>query len=400
MGLALTADDNVPCSLSSNYGNLACLPMPGTLAEVSWTSSGKSSSMREGQVLCEPHFLDSRLPQPACPRYIARNQLQELASLGFELYSGCEMEFILVDSNTKKQAYSNDKVHFFDNVVFNAFKDVIYATDMALKKLGVQVETYQVEYAPGQFEAAMTPAKGIKAADCTFHFRQVWKEMLPMLRPGMVPLFMTKPYAETNGNGMHYNHSLLHLGHGENAMYDPESSDNLSDVARHWIAGLLKHMNAITALMCPTVNCYRRLHSPWAPHMIDWGIEQRTASIRVKNVDPSGTYVECRVPGGSANAYLVQAAIVAAGIDGLVNKMHCPASNEVETSQLLPETLQQALDGLQSDAVVTNALGEEFIKWFVTIKEREIAYLEERGKKDDLDEEGKLRMEWDLYCRL
>ncbi len=398
-GLPLTEGDNIPSSLSSNYGNLACLPMPGTLSEVSWTSPGDSNSVREGQVLCEQYWYDTNLPQTACPRYIARNQLQRLASLGYELYSGFEMEFILADSSTKKPVFAKDKVHFLDNTIFNAFKDVIYGIDDALKKLGVQVETYQVEYAPGQFEAAMAPAKGIEAADSAFHFRQVWKEVLPMLRPGMVPLFMAKPYSETNGNGMHYSHSLLHLGHGENAMYDPESSDNLSDTARHWIAGLLKHMNATIALTSPTVNCYRRLHSPWSPHIADWAIEDRTAALRVKNVDASSTYVECRVPSGSANTYLVQAAIVAAGIDGLVNKLQSPPSGKHQTSQLLPETLQQALDELEADAVMAEALGQEFVRWFVIIKKREITYFGEQVGKC-LESEEKLDREWEKYSRI
>ena len=115
-----------------------------------------------------------------------------------------------------------------------------------------------------------------------------------------------------SSSGLHYNHSLWTLD-GKTALFDPSASDQLSDIARYWIGGLIKHSAALTALCSPTVNCYRRLHGPRLPDKANWGLEDRNASFRVKNYSEQGTYFENRIPGGSCNPYLVLAATVAAG---------------------------------------------------------------------------------------
>lgn len=160
-------------------------------------------------------------------------------------------------------------------------------------------------------------------------------------------------------------------------------------MARHWIAGLLKHLKALTAICCPTVNCYRRLHIIPTPNRVDWGYDDRLATVRVKaDGGPSGTYIENRLPASAANPYLVLAATVAAGVDGLVNRLECPPARRVDNAKgdggnesVLPNTLPEALAALEEDSVVVEALGKEFVTWFVRVKrELEVDRLQDTAK--------------------
>ena len=218
---------------------------------------------------------------------------------------------------------------------------------------------------------------------------------------------MSKPFTDTFGNGHHYSHSLWFSAASnveeneavKNAFYDPNAENCLSTVARHWLAGLIRHAPALTALCSPTVNCYRRLHVPWSPDFSDWGLDDRMAAFRVKAGHREATYIENRIPGGSSNPYLVLAATVAAGIDGIVNKLECPApKSDSSVFAKLPESLPEALEALENDDVMRKSLGEEFIRWFAEAKrESEISKIsqivDETGRAD-------IEVERDFYSCL
>jgi len=196
---------------------------------------------------------------------------------------------------------------------------------------------------------------------------------------------MTKSVLNDMCNGQHFNHSLWSKNSKENAMFDVKQPDKLSAVAKQWIAGLLHHADSLTALCCPTVNCYRRLHTPFAPDKADWGIDNRKTAFRVKTMSASETYVENRIPSGSANPYILLAATVAAGISGIKNKMECPPERQ-ENERSLPMSLEDALVALEKDEVMVKALGEQFVKWFVKIKrELEINVLRGKGFEEELN---------------
>ena len=137
----------------------------------------------------------------------------------------------------------------------------------------IDVETFQTEYAPGQFEMAIKPTFGISSSDNTFRFKEAVKEMAR--DKGKAVTFMCRPFTDGVNNGFHYNHSLWRTD-GSSAFFDGSKEEGkLSELAKHWIAGLCAHAPAMAALCCPTVNCYRRMHTTWAPHRADWGIENR-----------------------------------------------------------------------------------------------------------------------------
>jgi glutamine synthetase len=189
---------------------------------------------------------------------------------------------------------------------------------------------------------------------------------------------MTKPWIDQSASGCHFHHALYRADDDSNAFDDPGSPYGLSDVARQFIAGQLAHAPALTALFAPTVNCAKRyrLYS-FAPTNATWGLEIRTVGLRIKGVRGANTHVENRIPCAASNPYLVIAGAIAAGIDGIRNKLEPPepvagmAYGMAGVTEL-PATLGAALDALEADGVLREALGEEFVKLFVAVKRHEI----------------------------
>ena len=243
------------------------------------------------------------------------------------------------------------------------------------------------------FELVGRPTDGIRSADDAFTLKEGVKEFFQ--QRDMQATFMTKPFRKSSSSGLHFNHSLWSIDGDENAFYDGGLDDNLSAVAGYWLAGLTTHAPALAALCSPTVNCYRRLHQPWAPHTANWGIDDRNVACRVKNDGNSGTYVENRIPTSASNPYLVLAATVAAGVDGIVNKLECPPQRDVNATTL-PGTLEEALHSLKTDKAMVELLGSEFVDWFVKIKmETEVKILGD--VKFNIEEEEDMQLEKELY---
>ena len=263
------------------------------------------------------------------------------------------------------------------------------------KTARIQVETWHLEYHPGQIEITLQPEMGLQAADNWLVFRQGVKETA--LLHGLIATFMSKPFMiDDTGSGSHFNHSIWTHG-GENAFWNPEAEDNLSEFARHWVAGLLAHAPAMTALCNPTVNCYRRLHRPFTPHLANWGIDDRTTIVRVKNHSQKSTYAEGRLPSSAANPYIVVAAYIAAGMDGVKRKLPLPAKADMEATKI-PVSLKEAVDALKADKVLVEALGKKFIEWFCEIKEEvEVKFL---GATTDVNDEGVFAREREMYMKL
>ena len=187
-----------------NLGNMFLKPMPGTLHSLPWVTSGNH---RVGEVFCEtfwtPPFREGA-PQDACPRYVARRQLDQLRQLGYQLYSGFEAEFYITDANGKPVYTGHD---MFVNSMFSEFEPFLYSMDEKMAAAGVDVATMHTEYGDGQFEMALAPKYGIESADQLFLLKQAVKEMSKQ-HHGWQATFMTKPFLDKSGNGLHYSHSL------------------------------------------------------------------------------------------------------------------------------------------------------------------------------------------------
>jgi len=379
--------------LEVRFGNAVLRPIPGTLHPLPWAAEGKH---RIGEVFCEafwmPPYHDGA-HQGACTRYLARTQLERLSELGYRFLSGHEAEFFMYHKNGEGEVTSRPMFHgvdIFSSLLLAEHEELVCSMSEGLSAAGVDILSMQTEYASGQLEFATVPKFGIESADQMFKLKEAVKEM--SFQRGWQATFMTKPTSEPGCcSGMHFSGALWT---GEkNAFHDPETNE-LSAIGRHWAAGLVKHAPALTVLFSPTVNCYRRLHTPFAPDVADCSWENRGSMLRIVTASPRTTYIENRLPSSAANPYVVMAATVAAGIDGLVNRLELPS----ETEEKLPSSLEEALAALEADKVLSEALGEEFIRWFLKLK-REVEIAKVNKAKEDVHVRDEIEVERELYFK-
>ena len=261
------------CVLETKYGNSYSKPMCNNIVELPWAGTDK---FKIEEILCEPMWQDGTI-QEACPRYVARKQLQNLESMGLKLMCACEAEFLLVKDG--KPLF--DGTDYCTHVRFRDVEELMLTLDSNLRKCGIESETMEVEHSPGQVEFAFVPKFGIEAADNMFSFKTAVKEIAK--KPEITAVFMSKPFAgEDASSGTHFNHSLWNTQTNRNAFYDPNETDHISSLGKYWIGGVIKHMEAITALCCPTVNCYRHLHTPWVADKKDWDFDSRLVFFAYK----------------------------------------------------------------------------------------------------------------------
>lgn len=349
----------------SGFPDSHLIPDLGTFQILPWAD-------HTARILCEPHYIDGR-PALAAPRYVARKLLQELSDLGYRLLSGFEYEFYVVDAKTRQPPFHG--IQIFATLRNNFDQAFVHEILRGMSLVGVDIITSNAEYGPGQLEINFAPSDGILAADNAFTFKNGVKEIAQ--QRGMMASFMTKPWIDQSANGCHYH---LSLWQGDrNAFADASSPDGLSEVCRQFIAGLVAHAPALTAFASPTVNCAKRyrLYS-FAPTNATWGFENRTVGVRVKATRDERTHLENRLGGGSSNPYLLMAATLAAGLDGIRNKLapHAPVqamAYGMTGVTDLPTRLDDALAALESDQVLQQALGGEFVKLFTAVKRHEVA---------------------------
>ena len=359
-----------------HFGNAIVRPVLTSIHRLPLVTVGQ---FRVGQILCEtfwPSYYRNGEPQSVCPRYVARRQLSRLQELGYRLKSGFEAEFAVFRTADGTTPLFDGK----DMLTCQCLAEVeplLYAIENGLAVTGVDVLTVQTENGPGQMELTLAPVFDVAAADAMFRLREAVKEMCSSR--DLYATFMAKSSDTSAVSGLHFNHSLWSPDTDQDQF---DAAGELSEVGRRWLAGLVRHAPALTALCAPTVNCYRRLHRSPAPIRADWGFDDRLSAFRVQCGGAGATFIENRISSGPANPYLVLAATVAAGIDGLETGIAAGVDDVVEV-QMLPTSLDAALDALQSDEVMVDALGTELVDWFVKIKrEVEIA---ERLNNDHSD---------------
>jgi glutamine synthetase len=325
---------------------------------------------KTARILCEPFYLDGQ-PAMAAPRLVAKKLLSELQAMGYRLLSGFEYEFYLVDAVTRQPPFPG--IQIFATLRNNFNQALVYDIMRSMAAVGVDIITANAEYGPGQMEINFSPAWGVAAADHAFTFKNGVKEIAR--QHGMIASFMTKPHIDQSASGCHYHQSLW--DGDKNCFVESSAKDGLSDVCRFFLAGQLAHAEAICALAAPTVNCGKRfkLYS-FAPTNATWGIENRTTGLRVKATREESTHVENRFGGAASNPYLLMAACLAAGIDGLKNRLAPPLpvtgmAYGRDGVVNLPIRLEDALDALEHDTVMREALGSEFVKLFLAVKRHE-----------------------------
>lgn len=360
---------------SLGFPDSSIFPDPATYQVLPWAD-------KTARVLCEPYFLDGR-PAAAAPRLVAGKLLSDLAALGYTVLSGFEYEFYIVNAKTHDAPFPG--IQIFSTLRNNFDPAFVNQILRDMSAVGVDIITSNAEYGPGQMEINFAPARDIRASDDAFTFKNGVKEIAQ--QRGMMASFMTKPWSDQSANGCHY-HLSLWRGN-RNAFLDTHSADGLSDVAKQFIAGIIAHTPALTAFASPTVNCAKR-YKLWsfAPANASWGFENRSVAVRVKATGDDRTHIENRLGGGASNPYLLMAATLAAGMDGIKQKMSPPPAVEgvaygMEGLQDLPSRLDDALTALSGDTTLQEALGAEFIQLFTAVKRHEIA--QARAAMSDYD---------------
>lgn len=332
--------------------------------------------------ICDIYNADGT-PFAGDPRNNLKRVLKEMEELGFTDFNlGPEPEFFLfkLDEKGEPTLELNDSGGYFDlaptDLGENCRRDIV----LELEEMGFEIEASHHEVAPGQHEIDFKYADAITACDNIQTFKLVVKTIAR--KHGLHATFMPKPLFGLAGSGMHCNLSLFNKG--ENVFYDPKADLELSDTARQFIAGIVKHAESFTAITNPTVNSYKRLVPGYeAPCYVAWSTSNRSPLVRIPASRGLSTRVEVRSVDPAANPYLALAVLLIAGLDGVKNKLTPPAPVDrniyamdkeerlAEGITDLPATLAQAIEVLKSNEVIVSALGGHIFEHFIEAKEIE-----------------------------
>lgn len=341
-----------------------------------WTSDkGKVA-----RLICDIYKPDGT-PFAGDPRSNLKRVLQEMNDLGFSDFNlGPEPEFFLfkLDEKGEPTLELNDQGGYFDlaptDLGENCRRDIV----LELEDMGFDIEASHHEVAPGQHEIDFKYADAITACDNIQTFKLVVKTIAR--KHNLHATFMPKPLFGLSGSGMHFNVSLF-KGPKENAFFDENGDMQLSDDARHFIAGIMKHARGFTAVCNPLVNSYKRLVPGYeAPVYVAWSGQNRSPLIRIPSSRGLSTRVEVRSVDPAANPYMALAVILQAGLDGIKNKLEAPAPVDQNIYEMnreereavgiedLPSTLYTAIKAMREDGLMKEALGEHIYRQFVRSK--------------------------------
>jgi glutamine synthetase len=334
------------------------------------------------RLICDIYNPDGT-PFEGDPRNNLKRVLKEMEELGFSDFNlGPEPEFFLfkLDVNGEPTLELNDNGGYFDLAPTDLGENCRRDIALELEEMGFEIEASHHEVAPGQHEIDFKYASALRACDDIQTFKLVVKTIAR--KHGLHATFMPKPLFGVNGSGMHCNMSLFK--DGKNAFFDEKGDLQLSDTARQFLAGTIKHATAFTAITNPTVNSYKRLVPGYeAPCYVAWSAQNRSPLIRIPASRGISTRVEVRSVDPAANPYLAMSVLLAAGLDGIKNNLEAPKpidrniyvmdKKEREEAGItdLPATLHAALEELKKDEVIVKSLGGHIFEHFVEAKEIE-----------------------------
>lgn len=350
-----------------------------TLSLIPW-QPGYARIICDGHVEGKPYGHDARV--------VLKAQTDRLAKNGWILYTGLEPEFSLLKMDEKGQIHPFDDSDTLQKPCYD-YKGITrqsaFLEKLTESLIEAGLDVYQIDHedANGQFEINYTYADCMKSADDYIMFKMAASEIANQM--GMICSFMPKPFSNRPGNGMHMHMSI---GDGKKSLFHDDSDKTghgLSKLAYHFMAGILAHAPALTALAAPTVNSYKRLvvgrsltGATWAPAYISYGNNNRSTMVRI----PYGR-LELRLPDGACNPYLVTAAVIAAGLDGVKRELdagpgtkdnlyeYSPAQLKQHGIGILPQNLNEAIRAFEEDTVIRDALGNSLSEEFILLKDME-----------------------------
>ncbi|MFB6090509.1 MAG: gamma-glutamylputrescine synthetase [Halobellus sp.] len=359
-------------------GEVRVVPDPETFTELPYAD-------RAAIMLADLRNLDGA-PWAAGPRARLREYLDELEDEGYIPHLAFESEFYYTRETDEGETVPYDDTACFAADGMQSAHDLILETVDALKAQGMGIATYYPEYGPGQQELVVDHDAGVAAADNHVLFKQTVKAVADA--HGVGATFRPTPFSELPGTGCHVHLSLWR--DDENVLYDPDADGRypLSEDGRHFVGGLLEHAPALVALTAPTVESYNRLEpGMWASAYTCWGHDNREAMVRVPSVDADAaaatTRVEFKPSDNTNNPYLAQLGLLAAGLDGIERELDPgePLNRDPDTVdddersargvERLPDSLDAALDALEADDVLADALGEPLHQSYLEVKRSE-----------------------------
>jgi len=358
------------------------VPDPTTFRVLPWSPTS-------GWVLCDVHFADGR-PVPFSTRQLYRSVLNRLGERGYDFVAGLEVEFHLFkledahlapeDAGQPGRPPSVSLLsHGYQYLTEQRYDQMAPALDIIRRDviaLGLPLRSVEVEFGPSQCEFTFAPKTGIEPADNMVLFRSAVKQIAR--RHGYHATFMCRPkLPNLFASGWHLHQSLVSRADGDNAFMATDGNEVMSPLARNYLAGLLAHARASTVFTTPTINGYKRYRSySLAPDRAIWGRDNRGVMIRVLGgVGDPATRLENRVGEPAANPYLYMASQILSGLDGVDRKLDPPLSADTpyETgADALPKSLREAVFALNDDPFFRQALGKEFVDYYVHIKNAEI----------------------------
>ena len=349
------------------------------------------------RLICDVYTPDGK-PFEGDPRWILKKTIKEANEMGYRFDVGPECEFFLfhTDDNGLPTTLSHEKAGYFDlgpnDLGENIRRDMV----LTLEDMDFEIEASHHEVAPAQHEIDFKYDEVLKTADNIQTFKMTVKTIAK--RHGLYATFMPKPKFGISGSGMHINMSLA-TEEGKNIFADENGKIGLSDDAYHFIAGIMKHARGMSAITNPLVNSYKRLVPGYeAPVYIAWSAKNRSPLIRIPASRGNGTRVELRNPDPTANPYLVLALCLAAGLDGIKNKIEVPESVDCNIYEMtpgerraagienMPADLKEAVDCLVADEFLCSVLGEHITTKYVEAKMKEWENYTTRVSQWEIDE--------------
>lgn len=351
-------------------------PDPGTFQMVAWRQGERPVA----RMFCDILNPDGT-PYEGDPRYVLKRLLRKVSEKGYTFYVGPELEFFLFKNDYSTEVL--DTGGYFDSRPLDMGSDLRRDVIFTLQAMGIHVEYSHHEVAPSQHEIDLRYDDALRMADKTMTYRVAVKEVAR--RQGVYATFMPKPMFGHNGSGMHVHQSLFRGN--KNAFHDPNDRFNLSEVAKYYIAGLLRHAPEITAVTNQWVNSYKRLVPGYeAPVYVSWARRNRSAMVRVPMYKPgkeAATRVEFRSPDPACNPYLAFAVMLGAGMAGIEGRYELPDPIEEDIFDMnpaersahgiadLPGNLYAAILETEQSDLVRQVLGDHVFNKFIENKKIE-----------------------------
>ncbi|KXG85971.1 glutamine synthetase family protein [Agrobacterium bohemicum] len=357
-------------SWEKGYGDYTLKPDLSTLHRVPWLEG-------TALVLCDAYDHHTHAEVAHSPRALLKKQVARLEAMGLKAFMASELEFFLFDQSFEAARASgyrdlnlvspyNEDYHIFQTT---KEEEVMRAIRNNLQAAGIPIENSKGEASAGQVELNVRYADALTMADRHAIIKNACKEIA--WSKGKAVTFLAKWNYDAAGSSSHIHQSLWSLD-GKTPMFlDKNGEHGMSEMMRHYVAGLLAHASEVTYFLAPYINSYKRfMAGTFAPTKAIWSTDNRTAGYRLCGADSKGIRIECRVGGSDINPHLAMAALLAAGIDGIENKLELEPQFEGDAYggkdiREVPKTLRDATDHLNGSKMLRGAFGDDVIDHYV-----------------------------------